>query len=69
MGYSALALHEVGHCLFRDHAPPNPAPKKTDVHDNIKDGYCVMTYETTEGVYCGKCLLAVQGWKNIKKLP
>jgi hypothetical protein len=69
MGYSALALHEVGHCLFRDHAPPDPAPKNIAIHDHTNDGYCVMTYLTTEGDFCGKCLLAIQGWKgiNIKK--
>jgi len=66
-GYSALALHEVGHCLFRDHAPPTfPIP---DPHDKKDDGYCVMSYEMTEGDYCGKCVLAVQGWKDIKTLP
>jgi len=68
-GYNALALHEVGHCLFRDHAPPDPEPKNTDIHDKEGDGYCVMTYKLTEGDYCGKCLLAVQGWKDIKTLP
>lgn len=84
MGYSALALHEVGHLFFKDHAPPNPISVPGDAdydkadydhakerHDDRADGYCVMTYELTEGDYCGKCLLALQGWdmKKLKNLP
>jgi hypothetical protein len=69
MGYSGLVAHEWGHCLFRDHAPPNPSPGNITIHDLQADGYCVMSYETTEGDYCGKCVLALQGWSDIKSLP
>ncbi len=68
-GYAALTAHEWGHNLFREHAPPKPAPTATDIHDIIADGYCLMTYVPMEGHYCGKCILSLRGWHKIKDLP
>lgn len=60
--------HEVGHVLFRQHAPGRPgAPvaggNKTGRHDALSDCLCVMNYDNGTGQYCGKCLMMLRGWK------
>ncbi|MBN1511534.1 MAG: hypothetical protein JXB13_05925, partial [Phycisphaerae bacterium] len=69
--YSSLALHELGHCLFHLHAPPNPSdtPDSRKIHDTTGDGYCVMTYLPCEGDFCGRCALTLRGWKDIRNIP
>ncbi|MCG7853662.1 MAG: hypothetical protein MIO92_14180, partial [Methanosarcinaceae archaeon] len=68
-GYSALMAHEWGHCLFREHSPPDPDAGATTIHDDIADGFCVMSYCPMEGHFCGKCNLSLRGWRNINTLP
>lgn len=65
-GYSALAAHEWGHNLFREHACPDPAShtaRNLNMHDPTDRGYCVMTYLPMEGHFCAKCLFGLRGWK------
>ncbi len=68
-GLPCNVSHEFGHCLFREHAP---APASSSVvadgananeHDSVADAICVMSYEDSPGDFCGKCLLALRGWK------
>jgi hypothetical protein len=69
-GFTGHATHELGHCLFRSHAPghssphfaepPAPQPAK---HDPLAQTICVMNYKASEGEYCGLCSLALRGWK------
>jgi len=70
-GYSALMAHEWGHCLFKEHALPNPASgaRLRKRHDPVADGYCVMTYLPQEGQFCAKCLYGLRGWSKLKDLP
>ncbi len=67
-GYSALLAHEWGHCLFHTHAPPQPSPGATTIHDPTADGYCVMTYLPMEGHFCAKCLFALRGWSSVNTI-
>ena len=70
-GYSALMAHEWGHCLFREHATPNPSTRAYNRarHDPEANGYCVMTYLPQEGHFCAKCLFGLRGWKKLDTLP
>lgn len=67
-GFDGLVTHELGHCMFRLHAPPDPAPSATAIHDPIANVYCVMTYKVNEGHFCAKCLFALRGWSSISAL-
>ena len=64
-GFDGLVTHELAHCMFRLHAPPDPAPSATAIHDPIANIYCVMTYKVNEGHFCAKCLFAMRGWSNM----
>ena len=75
-GYSALMAHEWGHCMFREHATPNPIPNGQtytayfkERHDPEANGYCVMTYLPQEGQFCAKCLYGLRGWTKVDELP
>lgn len=59
-GLDQLALHELSHGLFLQHAPPNTgAPKH--LHDP-KDPHCVMSYSPDrDGDFCGLCLANLRG--------
>ena len=70
--YTSNSAHEMGHCLFRPHAPGrNPGRNQGGVgnaaqytwHDGLADCICVMSYKACEGQFCGKCLLTYRGWK------
>jgi hypothetical protein len=74
---TSCVLHEVGHCLNRSHAPRITSPGdegyevqegvRPEEHDPLADTVCGMSYQTSEGGFCGKCLLALRGW-NIRRL-
>ena len=70
--YTSNSCHEMGHCLFRPHAPgKNPGRNQGGVsnaaqygwHDGLANCICVMSYKACEGQFCGKCLLTFRGWK------
>jgi len=67
--YTSNVCHELGHCLYREHAPGDPPPGssaaggiKTALHDTLTDCICVMSYARCEGQFCAKCLYALRGW-------
>lgn len=68
--YSSTVAHEMGHLLFRVHAPGKDhydnseegAGHDATKHDPLADCLCGMSYKTCEGQFCGKCLLALRGW-------
>jgi hypothetical protein len=64
------AGHELGHELFRVHAPgANPGRSPAEGSDPAQHDHpwsesrCSMAYLKGRGQYCGKCLLAIRGWK------
>jgi hypothetical protein len=68
--YSSTVAHEMGHLLFRVHAPGydyNASDEadgvRLDRHDPQQDCICGMSYKTCEGQFCAECLLALRGWK------
>ena len=54
--------------LLPPHPEDNVSPAK-DIHDDITDDFCVMSYCPKEGDYCGKCNLSLRGWKDMSSLP
>ncbi|MBI2900918.1 MAG: hypothetical protein HYY17_12095 [Planctomycetes bacterium] len=76
---TGCAVHEIGHCLFREHAPGSDPPRKgaagarTEEHDPLskKGGgnVCVMAYKHSPGFFCSRCTLALRGWDVKKASP
>jgi hypothetical protein len=59
-GIDQLALHEMSHGLFLQHAPPN-TPSPAHLHDPA-DPACVMSYSPKrDGDYCGMCVANLRG--------
>jgi hypothetical protein len=69
---SANGAHELGHCLCRDHQAPIPG---RDVNSHqvqtangatpaVTDDVCIMGYKACYGEFCGRCVLALRGWKT-----
>jgi hypothetical protein len=53
--------HEVGHCLYFEHAPGGGAGGvRADRHDT--SDVCVLSYADCVGDYCGHCLGALMGF-------
>lgn len=66
---SAVANHELGHCLGRTHQPPNPNHGQQEQHEPQEPSdtspnsfHCVMCYMGCLGDFCGRCNLALRGW-------
>ncbi len=75
------SAHEIGHCLFREHAPGKeqlpgtypprytPVPPGANAREHDPATKCLMGYLFfTKPSFCAKCLLALRGW-DIRKLP
>lgn len=61
---TANAAHELGHVMVRQHAPPAPgAGPQPDCHQAQAECICVMSYAGCFGEYCGRCGLALRGWR------
>lgn len=73
--------HELGHCLFREHAPGKeqipgthppeytPVPAGANAREHDATSKCLMGYMFfTKPSFCAKCLLALRGW-DIRSLP
>ncbi len=69
---SSNAVHELSHVLMRTHQQPNPNNGDWDLHqDQSQQGVasvsgectCVMSYMGCYGELCGRCVLALRGWK------
>ena len=71
--FTCNVCHELGHVVFRAHAPGHDPgeddaggakaanhDKNTPTDNNLS--VCIMSYQTCEGEYCGKCLLSFRGW-------
>lgn len=58
--YNKLALHEISHGFYLQHAPgggsSEPQPK---LHD--KDDVCVLSYAEHDGDHCGQCVASLRG--------
>jgi hypothetical protein len=67
--YTSNTCHEMGHTLYRDHAPGGGAggPQPAE-HDRTEHNICVMSYSRCEGQFCAKCLLAFRGW-DARRVP
>ncbi len=74
-GFSGNVTHEMGHCLFRQHAPGKDPDKLSGGggaaaahHDSMTSNasLCVMSYQTNEGQFCARCLFAMRGWDEAK---
>jgi hypothetical protein len=68
--FSSNAIHELGHTMFRKHAPGRVGASVAGgndaaVHDPIADCICVMSYDTCVGQFCGRCLVGFRGWKPV----
>lgn len=65
--FTCNCCHEMGHMLFRQHAPGNPAASRIVParHDPHADNVCVMSYQDCEGQFCAKCLFALRGWNMV----
>jgi hypothetical protein len=70
---TANAIHEWGHVLVRQHQPPVPNNGDADTHQpqyglksapGAGDCLCVMSYRACYGQFCGRCALALRGWKT-----
>jgi hypothetical protein len=69
-GFTSNVAHEIGHGIYRLHGPgqdpDNGAGGGANVnrHDSMtgNKSLCVMSYQTNEGQFCGRCLLAMRGW-------
>jgi len=61
--YTSNTCHEMGHTLYREHAPGggagSPRPQE---HDASGHNICLMSYSQCEGQFCAKCLFALRGW-------
>ena len=74
--YTSNTCHEMGHCCYRTHArgkdPDNGEGGGANAanHDPVTGNrsLCVMSYQTNEGQFCGKCLLSFRGW-NLAQIP
>jgi len=72
--FTSNACHELGHCLYRDHAPGhNPGQGEAGGatpadHDPPETARCVMSYQNSTGQFCSKCLFALRGW-DIRGIP
>lgn len=64
--FPETVAHEVGHLLFREHAPGGDAGgAKEAEHDPVPPAsanYCIMSYGSPRPCFCSKCLLALRGW-------
>lgn len=64
-GLNTLALHELSHALYLQHAPThvpgglNPGGAQPQLHDNADT--CVMSYDACDGDYCGQCIALLRG--------
>lgn len=77
---SVTSQHELGHCLYLQHAPgvgvhPGSNPPELseeagnavpELHDSLN--ICVMSYAPHRGSFCAKCTLSIGGWGGIKNL-
>jgi len=68
--YTSTVCHELGHLLYRVHAPGKNALNRSEgggkdpkLHDPLAKCICVMAYKKCEGQFCAKCLFAFRGWK------
>ena len=67
--FTGLACHELGHCLFRSHAPGEDVAGGAaggilaNMHDDLSRTICVMAYKTSESQFCAGCLFGMRGWK------
>lgn len=72
--YTAVFAHEFTHCHFRSHGIGNDPPGNqgggamAPRHDKLLDTICIMSYKSSEGQLCGKCVLAFRGY-NIMANP
>lgn len=55
---SGLALHELSHALYLQHAPTAQG-NKAHLHDAADT--CVMSYDANDGDYCGQCVASLRG--------
>lgn len=69
--FTQVAAHELGHDLFRQHAPghdpdmPEPGGDVPAEHDPPSEeggDDCVMSYKNGIDAFCSRCLLAFRGW-------
>ena len=61
---TANAAHELGHVLVRQHQRPEPNNGDADTHELQATCVCVMSYKGCYGQFCGRCGLALRGWKT-----
>ncbi len=65
-GYVENHAHELGHCLYREHAPGhNPGRQDAggaEPREHDLNNVCVMSYKYSDGFFCAHCLLALSGW-------
>ncbi|HEY8376295.1 MAG TPA: hypothetical protein VIK91_07390 [Nannocystis sp.] len=62
-------IHEFGHAFWRKHAPRAvwgfTAYAENAAH-HVPHDTCLMNYDVDPGRYfCGRCVLALRGWKNL----
>lgn len=66
---SSNAAHELGHAKNRTHQPTVPNNGDADTHESpSQDHPCIMSYRGGFGDYCGRCILALRGWKTKSSL-
>ena len=75
MCYSGTSniVHELGHALALPHQIPEPSSGDRRAHEKSPDfpnqtpqageTNCVMSYYGSYGEFCGKCVMALRGWK------
>ena len=56
--FQGLAVHEISHGLYLQHAPEAPGAKP-DQHDAADT--CVMSYSENDGDHCGQCVATLRG--------
>jgi hypothetical protein len=62
-GFSSNVCHEMGHIMYREHAPGGGAGGADAArHDARPGSICVMSYQTCEGQFCARCLFGFRGW-------